>query len=96
MSVFDDFLADDHAKSMALLKKAEAAAAESRELRDQVDHAIRTMGVTKTQVFLIEDRWSLGKMYRSFLFKVSPYSPGTIGFNLKMNKVVLIFGTDVS
>ena len=23
-------------------------------------------------------------------------SPGTVGFNLKMNKTVLIFGTDVS
>lgn len=50
VDLFDQFLAEDHAASMELLKKADQAAKLSAEKDAEIKQWIRTLGLTRTQV----------------------------------------------
>ena len=50
VELFDQFLAEDHATSMELLKKADQAAKLSAEKDSEIKVWIRTLGMTRTQV----------------------------------------------
>ncbi|KAK3930832.1 Cilia- and flagella-associated protein 100 [Frankliniella fusca] len=74
VDLFDQFLAEDHAASMELLKKADQAARLSAEKDAEIKVWIRTKGVLRTQVYQLEERWMEARSLQKFLYLVSPMS----------------------
>lgn len=72
VDMFEEFLADDHTKSMNLLKESEREAALAFQLYETFREMSKDFGALKSSVYNLEEKWRNCKMYQKFLYMISP------------------------
>ncbi|XP_065160257.1 LOW QUALITY PROTEIN: uncharacterized protein [Atheta coriaria] len=72
LSSFEEYLAKDHETSMELLRASESEGNKSYEKYEAYRDVAKELGLLKSQVSNLEEKWRNAKTYQKFLYMVSP------------------------
>ncbi|GLH13322.1 Uncharacterized protein GBIM_17903 [Gryllus bimaculatus] len=72
VKAFEAFLAEDHQKSMEILKQADTMTLRSSHMEGDLKSLNRSLGRLRNEVVILEDKWRAVKNLQRFLYAASP------------------------
>lgn len=68
--LFERFLEEDHADTMAMMDRTEEAQREYAQMENKQRQLADDLGIVQRQVYILEEIWANYKVYQNFLYQV--------------------------